>query len=69
MPSKAKTTPVSVAWDSLGIVQMALTKLNSKKTFNAFFLRHKLASPFAVLLGECGCCLRFLPLIILGVLR
>lgn len=38
MPSKAKTTPVGMAWDSLGTVQMPLTKLNSKKLiFNAFF--------------------------------
>ena len=60
MPSKAKTTPVSVAWDSLGIVQMALTKLNSKKTFNAFFLRHKLAS-FAILWVSVGVVWDFCP--------
>lgn len=40
MPSKAKTTPVGVAWDSSGTVQMALTKLSSKKLISDSFFRH-----------------------------
>lgn len=39
MPRKAKT-PVGVAWDSSGTVQMALTKLSSKKLTSIAFFRH-----------------------------
>ena len=66
MPSKTKMTLVGVAWDSLDILQMALTKLNSKKKMLMQFFRYKLAYYAVVCVGDC---LGFLLLIILGVLE